>query len=349
MAIVLTMLAGWVNRQQTEVIEYLLENKILREKIGNKRILLNINQKRRLAVLGKKLGRKLLGQVCCAFSPDTILRWNRELVTRKYDGSKNRSKYGRPKVSDEVKQLILDMANECRHFGCKKITGYLKYLGYKVSRSTVRRVLIEHGIDPSPNRPERTTWREFVKSHWESLAATDFFTVEVHTLHGLTRYTVLFVIDYATRKVEIAGIIPQADGNWMKQMARNLSDPFDGFLKDKKYLIHDRDPLFTDRFCEILGSVGITTIKTSPKSPNMTPFAERFVRTIKSECLDKMIIFGESHLRHLVFSYCDYYHHRRPHQGLDNNMIAPLPQIENGKIVLEEKLGGLLKSYRRVA
>jgi transposase InsO family protein len=350
MAIVLTMLAGWINRQQTEVIEYLLEeNKILREKISSKRILLNKNQKRRLAVLGKKLGRKLLGQVCCAFSPDTILRWNRELVARKYDGSKNRSKYGRPKISDEIKQLILDMAEECRHFGCKKIAGYLKYLGYKVSRSTIRRVLIEHGIDPAPDRPIRTTWREFIKSHWESLAATDFFTVEVHTLKGLTKYMVLFVIDYATRKVEIAGIIPQADGNWTKQMARNLSDPFDGFLKGKRYLIHDRDPLFTEKFSEILGAVGITTIKISPKSPNMTPFAERFVRSIKSECLDKMIIFGESHLRHLTLSYCDYYHHRRPHQGLDNNMIEPLPQDADGKIVLEQQLGGLLKSYRRVA
>ena len=135
MAIVLTMLAGWINRQQTEIIEYLIEeNTILREKIGGKRIILNKNQKRRLAVLGKKLGRKLLSQFCCAFSPDTILLWNRELVCQKYDGSKNRSKYGRPKISDEIKQLILDMAEECQHFGCKKITGYLKYLGYKVSR-----------------------------------------------------------------------------------------------------------------------------------------------------------------------------------------------------------------------
>jgi len=350
MAIFLTMLAGWINRQQTEVIEYLLEeNRILREKIGNKRILLNNRQRRRLAVLGRKLGRAVLGQFCISFSPDTILRWHRELVARKYDGSKNRSKYGRPKISDEIKQLILDMANECRHFGCKKITGYLKYLGYRVSRSTVRRVLVEHGIDPCPQRPERTTWREFVKSHWESLAATDFFTVEVHTLRGLTRFMVLFVIDYATRKVEIGGIIPQADGKWMQQIARNLSDPFEGFLKGKRYLIHDRDPLFTEKFCEILDAAGITTIKTSPKSPNMTPIAERFVRSIKYECLEKMIIFGEEHLRHLVSNYCDYYHHRRPHQGLDNNMIEPLPQDEDGKIILEQQLGGLLKSYRRVA
>ena len=160
---------------------------------------------------------------------------------------------------------------------------------------------------------------------------------------------VLFVIDYATRKVEIAGIIPQADGKWMNQMARNLSDPFEGFLKNKQYLIHDRDPLFTKQFSDILGSVGIKTVKISPKSPNMTPFAERFVRTIKSECLNKMIILGENHLRHLVATYCNYYHQRRPHQGLNNNMITPLPQIKDGKIILEEQLGGLLKSYRRAA
>lgn len=350
MNVFLVMLAGWINRQQTEVIEYLVEeNKILCEKIGKKRILLNDNQRRRLAVLGKRLGRKVLGQFCTSFSPDTILRWHRKLVARKYDGSKNRSKYGRPKISDEIKQLILDMAEECRYFGCKKIAGYLKYLGYKVSRSTIRRILIEHGIDPAPDRPARTTWREFIKAHWESLAATDFFTIEVYTPGGMIRYMVLFVIDYATRKVEIAGIIPQADGKWMNQMARNLSDPFEGFLKGKRYLIHDRDPLFTKRFSKILEAVGITTIKISPKSPNMTPFAERFVRSIKSECLDKMIIFGESHLRHLTLSYCDYYHHRRPHQGLDNNMIEPLPQDADGKIVLEQQLGGLLKSYRRVA
>ena len=350
MAIILTMLAGWVNRQQTEVIEYLLEeNKVLREKFGKKRILLNDSQRRRLAVLGKRLGRNVLSQFCTSFSPDTILRWHRELVARKYDGSRNRSKHGRPIISEEIRQLILDMAEECKHFGCKKITGYLKYLGYKVSRTTVRRILIEHGIDPNPNRPVKTTWREFIQSHWESLAATDFFTVEVYTLKGLTRYMVLFVIDYATRKVEIAGIIPQADGNWMKQIARNLSDPIDGFLKDKRYLIHDRDPLFTRCFSDILKIAGVKTVKISPKSPNMTPYAERFVRTIKSECLEKMLILGESHLRHIISTYCDYYHHRRPHQGLDNNMIEPLPQDEYGKIVLEKQLGGLLKSYRRVA
>ncbi|MBW8016406.1 MAG: transposase [Planctomycetes bacterium] len=159
---------------------------------------------------------------------------------------------------------------------------------------------------------------------------------------------VLVVIDYKTRKVEIAGIIPQAHGDWMKQIARNLTDPVDGFLKDKKYLIHDRDPLFTEAFKEILKAGGITCKKTSVASPNMSPFVERFIRSIKYECLNKMLIFGEKHLRYCVSEYISHYHEERPHQGIGNTIIAPQPQGD-GEIVCHERLGGLLKSYRRAA
>ncbi|MGA2916628.1 MAG: integrase core domain-containing protein [Sedimentisphaerales bacterium] len=350
MSMFLMMLAGWINRQQQEMIEYLKEeNKILREKLGNKRILLNDQQRRRLAILGKRLGYKLLDQVCCAFSPDTILKWHRKLVAQKYDGSKNRSKYGRPKISDYLKQLIINMAKEHQHLGCRKLYGYLKYLGIKVSPATVSRVLREHGIEPCPNRPERTTWNEFIRAHWESLSAIDFFSSEIFTIKGLVCYMVLFCIDYKTRKVEIAGIIPQPDGDWMEQMARNLTDPFCGFLKDKKYLIHDRDPLFTKEFRRTLRAVGVRCIRTITASPNMNPFAERFVRSIKSECLNRMIILGETHLKYCIEQYCLHYHESRPHQGLNNNMISPLPQPKDGKIVLYERLGGLLKYWRRAA
>jgi len=130
-------------------------------------------------------------------------------------------------------------------------------------------VLREHGIDPCPDRPEKTTWNEFIKSHWESLTAIDFFTTEIITIKGIVRYMVLVVIDYKTRKVNIAGIIPQAYGDWMSQIARNLSDPIDGFLKGKKYLIHDWDPLFTEKFKEILRTGGVKCIKTSVACPNM--------------------------------------------------------------------------------
>ena len=132
-----------------------------------------------------------------------------------------------------------------------------------------------------------------MKSHWEVLAATDLFTVEVMTLRGLVRYHVLFVLELSTRKVEIAGIVSEPDGPWMEQIARNLTDAFEGFLRGKRYLIHDRSTLFTTVFAEILKSTGVKTIKLPPRSPNLNPHAERFVRSIKSECLDKMIFLGE--------------------------------------------------------
>ena len=353
MTMLLMMLAGWINRQQQEAIEYLKEeNSILKEELqkatGKKRIILNDKQRRRLAILAKKLGRKMLGQISDVFSPDTILMWHRKLVARKYDGSNHRNKGGRPRISDYLRQLIIDMAKDNKHLGGKTLHGFLKYLGIRVSPSTINRVLREQGIEPNPNRPEKTTWNEFVKREWESLAAIDFFTCEIYTLRGLVKYMVLVVIDYKTRKVEIAGIIPQAYGDWMKQIARNLTDPIDGFLKNKKYLVHDRDSLFTKDFKAILRAGGITCKKTSVASPNMTPYVERFVRSIKHECINKMLIFGERHLRYVVSEYISYYHTERPHQGIGNNIIEPQPQ-GTGEIVCHERLGGLLKSYRRAA
>ncbi len=347
------MMAGWLNRQQQEAIAYLKEeNKILRDELskatGKKRIILNDSQRRRLAILAKRVGRKALFDISCIFSPDTLLMWHRKLVARKYDGSKNRGKGGRPRISDKLKQLIIDMAKDNKHLGCKKLHGYLKYLGLKVSPATISRVLREHGIEPCPDRPEKTSWNEFIKAEWDSLTAIDFFTTEIYTIKGLVRYMVLVVIDYKTRKVEIAGIIPQAYGDWMKQIARNLTDPIEGFLRDKKYLIHDRDPLFTKAFKEILKAGGITCKKTTVASPNMTPYVERFVRSIKSECINKMLIFGEKHLRYVVNEYMEHYHTERPHQGIGNNIIDP-PSLGDGKIICHERLGGLLKSYRRAA
>ncbi len=348
LAILLTMLAGWINRHQQDVIEYLkMENTILRGKLGKKRIILTDEQKRLLAVSGKRLGRKVLSEICCAFSPDTILKWHRKLIAAKYDGSRNR-KIGRPRISEELEELVIKIARYNRGWGYLRIAGQLKYLGYRISHRTIAYILKRNGLEPSPNRLKKTTWREFIKSHWESLAAIDFFTTEIYTLKGLTRYMVLVAIDYSTRRVEVAGIIQQAYGDWMKQMAKNLTDLLGGFLKDKVYLIHDRDPLYTEAFRKMLESSGIKTVRTLPMAPNLTPVVERFIRTIKSECLGRMLIFGESHLRYCIEQYCLHYHHERPHQGLGNNMIEPPPQ-GSGEIICHERIGGLLKSYRRAA
>lgn len=348
MGMLLVMLAGWINRHQQDVIEYLKEeNKVLREMLGGKRVLLNDNQRMRLAHLGKRLGRGVPADACCAFSPDTILAWHRRLVAQRYDGSKKRSP-GRKRISEELEQLIIQIARKNKTWGSRRIKGQLKYLGYKISHTTIDNVLKRHGYDPSPERSRKTRWSEFLKAHWESLAAIDFFTKEVYTLSGLTCYRVLVSIHYATRKVEVVGIIQQAHGQWMRQKAKLLTDHFSGFLKDKKYLIHDRDPLFTQEFREILTAAGVRPIRTLPMAPHLNCIVERFMRSIKSECLDRMLIFGERHLEYVIAQSMEHYHTERPHQGIDNEIIEP-PAPGEGEIVCQERLGGLLKSYRRAA
>ena len=174
-------------------------------------------------------------------------------------------------------------------------------------RQTTERILYDHGIAPAPERNQRTPWKTFLQAHWEGLAAADLFTVEVLTLAGLRRYFVFFVIVLKTRRVHIAGIHPQPDGRWMEQMARNLTDPVDGFLRTARQLIHDRDPLYTRVFGEILTSGDVGPIRLPPKRPNLNAYAERFVRSIKEECLHRVVPLGEGHVRLIVHEYVEHY------------------------------------------
>jgi len=193
----------------------------------------------------------------------------------------------------------------------------------------------------------RTTWKEFIKSHWEVLAACDFFSVELLVRGKLIRCMVLFAIELATRKVEILGIRPQPNGPWMEQIARNVSGE-GGFLGGKKYLIRDRDPLFTEKFDRILKAAGVQPVKLPPRSPNLNAHAERFVRSVKEEALDHLILSSEDQLRYVLSEYLQYYHHERIHQGL-GRIIAPQHEGNQGEIICIERLGGLLKSYHRNA
>jgi len=212
-----------------------------------------------------------------------------------------------------IRELVVRMASDNERWGYARITGALANLGHHVSRSTVRRILTEHGIDPAPDRLKRMPWKKFLKAHWESIAAADFFTVEVWTRVGLVRQLVFFVIDLSTRRVEIVSLAPIPDGLWMRQMARNLIDGFDGFLVSKRFLIHDRDPLFTKEFRELLEDAAIRPVRLPPRSPNLNGYAERFVLSIKSECRDRMIILGEQHLRRVIGEYVEHYHTERNH------------------------------------
>ena len=251
----------------------------------------------------------------------------------------------------EVSDLVVRMAVENPTWGYTRIRGALSNLGHQIARNTVKRILHDHGIEPAPERARRTPWKIFLQAHWEGLAACDLFTVEVLTLAGLRRYLVFFVIELKTRRVTIAGIHPQPGGVWMEQMARNLTDRVDGFLRTARHLIHDRDPLYTRVFGEILTSGGVQPIRLPPKSPNLNAYAERFVRSIKEECLSRVVPLGEAHLRLLVHEYGEHYHRERNHQGLDNQLLQrpPPPVSPDADVERRERLGGLLNFYYREA
>lgn len=303
----LISVAGWMNQQQQDAIDYLREeNRVLRELIGDKRLRLNDDQRRRLASKAKGIGHRILTQVATIVTPETLLAWHRRLIAEKYDGSSMR-RPGRPRTTEKVEALVVKMASENRDWGYTRIVGALENLGYHMARGTVANILERNGLEPAPERKRKTTWKEFLQRHWESMVAADFFTVEVWTRQGLQRFMVLFLIELSTRKVHIAGIGSAANGLWMKQIARNLTDAEDGILRRKRYLIHDRDPLFTAEFLELIAGTGVKSVKLPPRSPNLNAHAERFVRTVKESCLDRMILFGEGSLRKALREFVTHY------------------------------------------
>jgi len=348
--VVLTV-AGWMNRRQQAALEYIMEeNRVLRDHLGGRRLHFTDRQRRRLAVKGRALGRKVLGELACVAAPDTILRWYRQLIARKYDGSTHRGP-GRPRIAQRITALVLRFARDNPRWGYERIRGALHNLGHDVCRTTIQRTLAEHGIEPAPERGRRTRWSTFLRAHWGAIAATDFFTVEVLTLHGLVRYHVLFVIDLKSRRVAIAGISHQPHGAWMRNVAKGLLDQVDGFVMDTRYLIHDRDPLFSTAFRNTLALGGVHSVQLPARSPNLNAYAERFVRSIKEECLNQMVLLGERHLRTTVCQYVEHYHLERNHQGLGNALVeAPEPHAITGSPVLRRKrLGGMLSYYYREA
>ncbi len=345
------ILAGLINRQQQEVIEYLrTENAVLKEKLGKKRILLNDNQRRRLGVKGKVLGRKRLAEIGTLFTPDTILRWHRTLVAQKWDYSAKR-KTGRPRIRQVIVDLILRFAKENSTWGCDRIQGELAKVGYKISDTTVENVLKQHGIEPAPARKRSGSWATFLKAHWDVLAAIDFTTVEVWTKTGLVTFYLLFVMELKTRRVHFAGCTTSPHEAWMKQTARELTNCEDGFLNGKRYLIMDRDTKFCESFRSFLAGEGVQPVRLPPRAPNMNAHTERFFLSLKTECLDKLIFFGEGPLRNAVGQYLLHYHTERPHQGLENELITPFPKTPDvdADVDCTERLGGMLRSYRRAA
>ena len=235
--------------------------------------------------------------------------------------------------------------------GYTRIRGVLRLLGREIGRNTIRRILVAHGLEPAPERGKRTRWSTFLKAHWEAIAAADFFSVEVVTGGRLVRYMVFFVMKLKTREVLIAGISASPTGAWMRQIARNLTDAEDGFLAEMRYLIIDRDPLYTMGFRELLGGCAVKCLRLPARSPNLNAFAERWVRSIREECLDRIVPLSEAHLRNAVREYVAHYNFERPHRGLGNELVFPRdgPVRTEGPVCRSERLGGLLNSYDRKA
>ncbi len=284
--------------------------------------------------------------------PDTMLGWHRKLVPQKCDGSLQRKALGRPKIDAELEALVVRLARENRRWGSDCVVGALANLGYTVSDQTVGTMLKRHGVPPAPERKTTTTWKECIRTHIDVLMATDFFTAEVWTLGGLVTYYVVFFIHFGSRKVHVAGVTPHPNEAWMVHVARNVTMEEWGVLSPNQYLIHDRDTKCCAAFQHLIDAAGVTRLPLPPRSPHLHAYAERWVRSVKEECLAQLILFGEGALCHALTPYVAHVHHERHHQGKGNVLLLPtVSQVieRQGPIQCRERLGGLLKDYAREA
>jgi transposase InsO family protein len=348
---ILAYVTGMVDQELLARNEYLAaENRILKAQLKG-RLQLSDTDRATLGEIGHRLGRKALAEVATVARPDTILAWYRKLVARKFNGSQARRGPGRPRISREVEQLIVRLAAENRDWGYDRIVGALANLGYEVSDQTVGNVLRRHGLPPAPERKRTTTWPGFIRTHLALLAGTDFFTAEVLTLRGLITYYVLFFIHLESRRVVIAGVTVHPDEPWMRQMARNVTMEGCGALRDCRYLLHDRDTKYTQSFRAMIASGRIETLVLPACSPNLNAYAERWVRSVKEECLCKVVLFGERSLRRALDEYVEHYHAERNHQGKGNVLLFPrnTGHHRQGPVQCRERLGGLLRYYHQEA
>jgi putative transposase len=277
-------------------------------------------------------------------TPRTLLRWHRALVRRKW--RQPAARRGRPPLPGEVRELVLRLARENPRWGHRRISGELAKLGFDVSPTSIRRLLARAGLEPAPRR-SGPSWREFLRAQAAGIVACDFFTVESLLLR---RYYVLFFISHSSRRVWLAGCTKNPTGAWVTQQARNLGLDFGD--RGVRFLIRDRDSKYSGPFDEVFHSEGIRIVKTPVRAPKANAVAERFVRTVRSECLDWLLILDRRHLERVLRVYVDHYNAQRPHRGVDLRPPDPTnlgatPTV--GEVRRRDRLGGLIHEYYRAA
>jgi transposase len=299
-----------------------------------------------LAALSRLVSRRRWPEVFLV-TPATILRWHRDLIARKWDYA-SRRRSGRPSTGISVKTLIIRMARENPAWGHRRIQGELARLGHGIAASTVWEILHAAGIEPAPRR-SGPTWRDFLTAQAHAIIACDFLVVETVLLK---RLHVLVFIEHGTRRLHLAGVTARPTAAWAVQQARNLAMDLDDRLGTLRFLIHDRDPVFTTAFDAIFASEGVTVVKAPPRTPRANCYAERWVRTARAGCTDRMLIYGEQHLRSVLGEYTGHYNGHRPHQSLQQRLPDHHDQVGvplNLPARRREVLGGVINEYYQAA
>ena len=278
--------------------------------------------------------------------PETLLRWHRDLIRRRWTYAR---RPGRPSIPAGTVAIILRLARENPTWGYRRIQGELATMGVVLSPSSVWAILQRNDIDPAPMRSD-PTWAEFLRSQASSILACDFFSVDTVLLK---RLYLLFFIELDTRRVHVTGVTAPPIGPWVVQQARNLAMVLEDRIIPVRFLIRDRDTKFTASFDEVFRSEGMRVIKTPVRSPRANAFAERWVRTVRTECLDRFIILGDSHLERVLREYVCHYNRQRPHRGIDLSVPVPCEKIVATPplqgIHRQDVLGGLIEYHPAAA
>ncbi|MFE7394734.1 integrase core domain-containing protein [Streptomyces sp. NPDC057582] len=341
----LVLLARWSASKNAEILVLRQEVAVLRR--ANPKPRLEWTDRAVFAALSRMLPKAL--RLHRIVTPSTLLRWHRRMVVKKWTQPRSP---GRPPLDDELVQLIVRLATENRTWGVVRIQGELRRLGHRLGAGTIRRILRGRRIPPPTARDDR--WRTFLQAHAESILAMDFFHVDCALF--LTRLYVAFVIEHRTRRVHLLGVTPYPTSAWATQLARDFTADLEQTRHRFRRLIRDRDTKFTEAFDAVLAASGIDVLLTAPQAPRMNAIAERFVRTVRAECTDRMLIGGERHLRTVLDHYVAHYNGGRSHQGAglslrapdDDPNVIPFP-VRAGRTRRVPVLGGLIKEYEAAA